>query len=63
MRVERLYGRAKKSKLIGFFWSRALPMMMSSQLIRLKKPLPPSGEAISENENNGLLTVTLPLGN
>ena len=55
MRVERLYGRAKKSKLIGFFWSRALPMMMSSQLIRLKKPLPPSGDAISENENNGLL--------
>ena len=41
MRVGRLYDGAKKSKLIELFWTRPLSMMMSSQLIRLQRPLPP----------------------
>ena len=41
-------------KLMKFFWVWSLPVMTSSPLIRLQRPLPPCGDAISENENRTL---------
>ena len=66
VQLGRLYGRAKRTtkpsselnsvgpetpKLMKFFWFRSLPVMTSSPLIRLQRPLPPSGDVILENEN------------
>ena len=45
------FSRSQKTKLIEFFWPRPLPVMMSSPLIGLQRPLPPSGDAISEKKN------------
>ena len=47
----------KTPKSIEIFWSGRLPVMTSSPLIRLQRPLPPSGDAISKNENRTLETV------
>ena len=41
-------------KSMKFFWFGPLPVMTSSPLIRLQRPLPPSGDAISKNENKTL---------
>ena len=42
------------SKSMKFFWFGPLPVMTSSPLIRLQRPLPPSGDLISKNENRTL---------
>ena len=41
-------------KSMKFFWFGPLPVMTSSPLIRLQRPLSPSGDAISKNENRTL---------
>ena len=42
---------SETSKSMKFFWFGPLPVMTSSPLIRLQRPLPLSGGAISINEN------------
>ena len=44
-------------KSMNFFWFGPLPVMTSSPLIRLQRPLPPSSGTISKNENKTLSTV------
>ena len=41
-------------KSMNFFSFGPLPVMTSSALIRLQRPLPPSGDAVSKNENRTL---------
>ena len=49
--------RIENPKINIFSWFGPLPVMTSSPLIRLQRPLPPSSGTISKNENRTLSTV------
>ena len=51
------FSRSENPKINIFSWFGPLPVMTSSPLIRLQRPLPPSSGTISKNENRTLSTV------